>query len=266
MIDKMEQRDIQIKFLGTADSGGIPSHNCKCQICQEYRKANKINLSTCAYIENKNNEIILLDAGIENIATLFDGRKIRAVFLTHFHPDHALGLLRLRYSNDEIICYHPEDKVGFADLFKHKKAIKYIQNTPFKPIYIDELIFIPVPLKHSKNTTGYVIKSPDKTIAYLTDCAGIEKESMDFLLSLNIDECYIDACLAPNYKNGNHLNYEEATIILDKIRAKKSHFIHCCHFTLDYIKKNSVKLKYQYIDASIPINFLIKPNKRKRYL
>jgi phosphoribosyl 1,2-cyclic phosphate phosphodiesterase len=239
---------MEIKFLGTADSGGIPIHNCQCLICKEYRAKNKINLATSAYITCKNDEIILLDAGIEDIATIFDNKKIKAIFLTHFHPDHTLGLLRLRYSFDSIDCYHPKDEQGFADLFKHKKAINYQINTPFTPIIVNELSFTPIPLKHSKNTTGYLIQSENKTIAYLTDCAGIEKESLDFLLSKEIDECYIDAGLAPNFNNGNHLNYEEASKLLDIIGAKKSHLMHASHHTLTYLKSNNINLKYPFID------------------
>lgn len=236
-----------LKFLGTADSGGIPSHNCNCEICDEYRKKGKVNLATSAYIATDNGQIVLLDAGIENIATLFDQKTIKAIFLTHFHPDHALGLLRLRYSCDDIVCYHPKDDDGFADLFKRKKAIEYRENSPFELIKIDELTFTPIPLKHSKNTTGYLIEDKDKTVAYLTDCGGIEQSSMEFLLSKEIDECYIDAGLNPKYENGNHLNYEQATQLLDKINAKKSFLIHSSHEILEYIKTNNINLKYQYL-------------------
>ncbi len=238
---------MNINFLGTADSGGIPSHNCKCQICEEYRTNDKINLATCAYIKCDNDEIILIDAGIENIASIFDGQIIRSVFLTHFHADHVLGLLRLRYSSDNIDCYHPKDDIGFADLYKNSKAITYRENEPFKTLHVNDISFTPIPLRHSKNTTGYLIESPTKTIAYLSDCAGISDKSMDYLLSKNIDECYLDACLAPNFSNGNHLNYEEATLVLDKLNAQKSYFIHGSHYTFDYIRQNNIKLKYPYM-------------------
>ena len=169
---------MEFRFLGSSDSGGIPVHNCGCVACESYRKEGKINLPTCAVLEDEDG-VILFDAGIEDLANQFDKKTIKAVCLTHFHSDHALGLLRLRYSNDTIPCYHPKDEVGFGDLFKHKHSIKYIENTPLQEIVIDNISLIPIPLQHSKNTTGYIIKTPKMTIGYLTDCGGIEEEYLD---------------------------------------------------------------------------------------
>ncbi len=238
---------MKIRFLGSSDMGGIPTHNCYCSICNEYREAGRVNTATCAYIEHQG-EIILLDTGYETLSTHFDTQTICAVLLTHFHADHAVGLLRLRYSNDIIVCHHPEDELGFGDLFKYPKAIEYVMNTPYESFIIGGLTITPVPLYHSKRSHGYIIDDGSYKIGYLTDCSGINPRSMKFLRQANLDECYIDACFAPNYTNGNHLNYEEATLLLDQIGAKNSWCMHGSHFTRAYIKDHNITLKYPYIE------------------
>lgn len=110
----------------------------------------------------------------------------------------------------------------------------------------------PVPLIHSKNTTGYVIQTPKATFGYLTDCGGIEKEYLEFLQSIEFDHVFIDGCFVPP-KKGNHLNYQEATEILDSLKCKNGYFIHQGHDNLEYILKNNPKLKYQYIESGFSI-------------
>jgi len=243
---------MNFKFLGTSDSAGIPVHNCDCIACSKYRDENKTNIATSAAIQYDNN-IILLDAGDENISLTYDGKNIKAVFLTHFHADHALGLLRLRYSNDKIKCFHPKDELGFSDLFKHKMSVDYIQNTPLEVIEIDNISFIPIPLKHSKNTTGYIIKTRSKTLAYLTDCAGIEDEYLNFLKTFEFDYVFIDGCFIPPRK-GNHLNFDDATNLIDKLNTKEGYLMHKGHDTLEYIMKNSIELKYKYVEKDFNID------------
>ncbi len=245
---------MKLKFLGTSNGAGIPVHNCSCSTCEYYRKNKQSNLSTCSYIELDNKSVILIDAGVENIANIFDKRYIKAIFLTHFHSDHALGLLRLRYSYQKILCFHPKDEEGFANLFKHKMSIRYIENKEFKPIYADEIIFIPIPLSHSKNTTGYLIKTKNSTIAYLTDCYAIPNLSLNFLKAINIDYVFIDATYSPLSIGNNHLNYEEATLLIDEIKPKSNGFLmHASHKTLSYIADNKIELKYKYINKGFEL-------------
>jgi len=239
---------MKFKFLGTSDSAGMPVHNCKCVACEKYRTASKTNLATCAVLELKGG-VILFDAGHENLANLLDGVKIKGICLTHFHADHALGLLKLRYSNDSIICHHPKDELGFSDLFKHKKSIIYKENTELKPIFIDNIKIIPVPLKHSKNTSGYIIETPTQTIAYLTDCAGIKDKYLKILQTYNFDYVFVDACFAPP-KQGNHLNYKSASELLNQLNTKNGYLIHQGHETLAYILENDVNLKYKYASSN----------------
>jgi len=245
---------MKLKFLGTADSAGFPVHNCKCKVCEYHREKNIENLSTCAYIKYENN-IISLDAGIENISSIFDGKKIKAVVLTHFHADHCLGLLRLRHSNDNINCYHPKDELGFSDLFKHKHSIIYNEIKAFETLIIDNIKFTSIPLRHSKNTYGYFIETPNINMAYLTDCSGLAKESLDFLKSKKIDYAFIDACYDERKTTGNHLNYLQASDILDHIEVENGFLMHISHTTLEYILDNKIELKYKYLKVNDEFTF-----------
>lgn len=240
---------MRLKFLGSADSAGIPVHNCSCSVCNDYRNKNKKNLSTCAYLQ-VGNQIILLDAGHDDLAFKFDGKNIGAVFLTHFHADHCLGLLRLRHSSNTISCYHPKDKEGFSDLFKHNHCISYNTLDAFESIYVEQIQITAVPLQHSKNTMGYLIEYNNHCIAYLTDCFALSKESFVFLQNKNIDFAFIDACYDESIKSENHFNYEQASGILDRLNVKNGYLMHVSHNTQEYIQKNNIKLSYAYVQAN----------------
>lgn len=239
---------LRLHFLGTSDSAGMPVSHCFCQACQEYRQKGLENLATSAYLEFEDG-VVLLDAGHENLATKMRDKKIKACFLTHFHPDHAQGLLRLRYSSQNFTCYHPDDKEGFSDLFKHAMYIQYRVLAPYENIEIDGVCFTAIKLLHSKTTNGYVIESGKKKIAYLTDCARIEPRELEFLKSKKLDMVFIDACFDERVKKGNHLNYISASKILDYIEAKEGYLMHLSHQTKSYIMENSIKTKYPYVEV-----------------
>jgi len=246
---------MKLKFLGSADSAGIPVHNCECIICNDYRNNKKQNQSTCAYIEIED-KIILIDAGVENVSNIFDKKEISSIFLTHFHADHCLGLLRLRHSKDIINCFHPKDEKGFSDLFKHKHSIIYNEIEAFSKTEINEVKFTSIALKHSKNTFGYIIEYKDIKIAYLTDCSGISSLSMNYLKSVSLDYVFIDACYDERTKSGNHLNYLQASSILDELNVKNGFLMHISHSTQEYIIKNNISLKYRYIKDDEEFNLI----------
>lgn len=240
---------IKISFLGSSDSAGMPVSHCRCVACMEYRSMGEENLSTSAFLELDGGEIILLDGGYEGLASVMRDRVIKACFLTHFHPDHALGLLRLRYSLRKIICYHPDDKEGFSDLFKHPFSIEYKIINPYESVVVNDIKFTAIKLLHSKTTNGYLIETKKSKIAYLTDCGGLREDELKFLKAKKIDAVFIDACFDERVTKGNHLNYKSAAKIIDTIKAKSGYLLHQSHQTRSYIMEKNIQTQYPYVKA-----------------
>ncbi|MDR1976706.1 MAG: MBL fold metallo-hydrolase [Campylobacteraceae bacterium] len=239
-------REIKLKFIGTSDTAGLPVYGCNCAACDMYRKSAKTNSPSCAYIECSEG-VIFIDSGSDALLGIREGKRFLAQFLTHFHADHAYGLLRLRHMNLTAPCYHPKDERGFADLLTRPHGFTFIENTPFKSVSVSGIEFTPIPLKHTRPTHGYLIKTPNKTIAYLTDCSDVEEESLAFLQKQNLNAVFIDASYDIKYNEGKHLNFDEANAMIDKMGAKEGFLIHQSHYSLSYILEHKITLKYPYI-------------------
>lgn len=238
--------DIKLKFIGTADTAGMPVYGCNCAACKMYRTGNRTNGPSCAYIDF-GEDIIFIDSGSDALLKIREGRRFIAQFLTHFHADHAYGLLRARHMSLCVPCYHPEDDRGFADLLTRPHGFRFIKNRPFESVTIQNIEFTPVPLVHTRPTHGYVIKTPVKSIAYLTDCSDIEKPSFEFLKEQRLDAVFIDASYDTAYDEGKHLNFDKANRMIDKIGAKEGFLIHQSHYSLSYVLTHKIELKYPYI-------------------
>jgi len=205
---------------------------CECAVCDDAREKKKSNRSTSAFLELDDGSVILFDAGYDLLSEKFNTTRIRAIFLTHFHADHCLGLIRLRKSPLPITCYIPNDAHGFGDLFMHKDSIEYTVLAPFEKVCIEGVEIVAIPLMHSKPTHGYGIVTCKTRLAYLTDCGGIEAESMQYLKEQAFEHLFIDACYTPEFSSTKHLNWESAGEIIKQSGAKKGYLIHASCKTL----------------------------------
>ncbi|NCD11346.1 MAG: MBL fold metallo-hydrolase [Epsilonproteobacteria bacterium] len=239
---------MKFEFLGTADTGGIPLHMCSCEVCEKARLEKTTNRSTSAFLELDDGSVILFDAGCDTLMDRFNTTPIRAVFLTHFHADHCLGLIRLRKSAHHIPCYIPDDQEGFGDLLVHKNNIEYRILTPFESIHIEGVEIVAVPLEHSKLTQGFVLFTCKKRVAYLTDCGGMRAESLAYLKKQKLDYLFLDAAYTPSFDSDKHLNWESAQALIEAIAPKKGYLIHASCHTLLGVQKRGVVLTYPYIE------------------
>ena len=226
---------MEITFLGTGTSQGVPVITCKCDVCLSGNKKDK-RLRTSVLVKYKQKSIVI-DTGPdfrqqmirENVDTL------DAVLFTHSHMDHTAGLDDIRSynfkskkpmeifcSNDVLKALKMQFSYIFAD-FRYpgvpKVNVNLIDQDDF---FIDSIKITPIKAFHYKLPVhGFRIED----FVYLTDVSNIpekEKEKMK-----NADILVLDSLRKEPHMS--HLCLQQSIDLINELKPKKSYLIHISH-------------------------------------
>jgi phosphoribosyl 1,2-cyclic phosphate phosphodiesterase len=185
-------------FLGTSGGIQVPSFHCTCQTCEDARKNPELR-RTRASLVLSGSENILIDA-TPDVEFQLEREKIRfidRIFLTHWHYDHCFGLGAFPELGS-----HGTWKEKKIDLYLPKQDLDYFENIGFSwtkhryrihPIIPGDIIRLPdfvfeiVKTNHTEDSVGYIIRSPQKTFAYLVDGITPPKKTIERLKEINFD-------------------------------------------------------------------------------
>ncbi|QMU99298.1 MBL fold metallo-hydrolase [Borrelia sp. A-FGy1] len=248
-------------FLGTGASSGVPMLNCNCRVCNSDSTKNKRLRSSLLLNVREIN--ILIDTGPDIRTQLLRENisSIDLVLYTHEHYDHIMGLDDIKFytRNFPLNIYAREStmqhiKNAFPHNFTSKISLSGKANiisnlaTELKPIIFRGIEIIPIPLLHGDIISlGYRIKN----IAYLTDVKFIPDISYKYLKELDV--LIIDALRIKSHPC--HLNFDDATDEVKKIKPKVAYFTHIAHDIMheefDYLKKDNIYLAYDRLQIHI---------------
>ena len=235
---------MEVIFLGTGTSHGIPVIGCDCPVCTSTNPKN--NRTRCSvYVRTKGVEIIIDMTPEFRIQMLREKLSTAdAVLITHTHADHLHGLDDIRpmtfkrpmpfYGSTKVISIIRKRFDYIFNVTQMGGGKPHIQLNPVEgPFFIPtkdggKLEIIPVPMLHGKiETFGYRIGD----FAYLTDCSYIPKASLRLLNGLKV--AVIDAL---KYKDHpTHFTVEKALAMAQKLKAERTYFTHMCH-DIDHAK------------------------------
>ncbi len=224
--------NLEIIFLGTGTSHGVPLIACNCKTCRSKYGRNKRN--RCSVLIKLGAISLLIDTPQELRLQLLKNNisKFNAVLYTHPHADHLLGFDDIRSINRVTSIVIPcfgnkytinEIKRVFPYIFdaiqKGGGLPQVVFNIIDRPIDISGVKIIPLPVKHGKlDILGYRIGK----IAYITDCSYISEETYNKLKG--IDLLIIGALRYRKHKT--HMNIEEAIRVVHKVGVPRAFFTH----------------------------------------
>jgi phosphoribosyl 1,2-cyclic phosphate phosphodiesterase len=227
---------LQVTFLGTGTSMGIPMIGCQCKVCQSKDPRDKRTRTSVWLKINGIN--IIIDTGIdfrqqalrENIST------VDAVLFTHHHVDHIFGLDELRAIN--FLQKKPVAIYSSDHTYQHlKRVYKYVfdnscypSDTPEidhqlideDPFQVFNIEIIPVPLFHGELPVfGFRIGN----FSYCTDVSRIPPESYELLQGSDV----VVLGALRDRPHPTHFTIEQAVVEAQKIGAKKTYLVHLSH-------------------------------------
>ncbi|QJA06000.1 MBL fold metallo-hydrolase [Thermosulfurimonas marina] len=258
---------MQIFFLGTGGSEGLPCPHCFCDHCREARKYPLFRrVPSAVLVLNARGEALLVDAGTD-VAEVCDGLNLQGVLLTHWHADHYAGLFRLGWSPHPLPLVSPEPGRGRKLL---PKGLKERRGAPLKALELGSFRIFPLSLKHTVPTWGYLVEDEEgHSVAFLWDTKGLPLETEAFLRRYRPHLAVVDATYPPEIQAENHNNLREAaeiglSLAHEVLLTHISHQNHSPFFLEEYLGRafpqSPVALAYDGLKHSLayPLSLSLK--------
>ena len=226
---------MQITFLGTGTSQGVPIIACPCSVCQSPDPRDK-RLRTSILVEEKGKNFVI-DTGPDFRQQMLreDVKNLDAVIFTHEHKDHTAGFDDIRAFNfihkkkmEVYASARVQEAIRreYAYIFSDFKYpgipeinLHLIGNEKFK---VEGVEFTPVEVMHYKlPVMGFRIGD----LSYITDANFISGEEKDKIRNSKI--LVLNALRREPHIS--HFTLQEAIEMVAELKPEKAYFTHISH-------------------------------------
>ena len=226
---------MQLTFLGTGTSGGVPSLGCKCEVCRSNNPHDR-RYRSCALLEEGDTRI-LIDAGPDIRMQLmpFAFRPLTAVLLTHIHYDHVAGIDDLRpfcVFGDINIYTNPQTATALKQkmpycftekIYPGAPLLNLHEIHPLEPLKIGGVEIIPFEVMHGKMP---ILAYRIGRLAYITDMKTINPLQEKALEG--IDTLVVNA-LRWEREHHSHMLIDDAIRFARTTSARRVFLTHLTH-------------------------------------
>lgn len=253
---------MNITFLGTGTSTGVPQIGCECPVCRSTDMRDK--RLRCSGLIEVNGQRILIDCGPdfrEQMIRLNDFSAIDAVLITHEHYDHVGGLDDLRpfcvfgdmtvyaerYTAERLRQRIP---YCFAEqLYPGVPRIELKELAALQPFTVGSVEIMPIRVFHAKMPIlGYRIGK----MAWITDMLELPDVSLEQLKDLDV--LVLNALRREPHIS--HQTLEQALSTAKRVGARQTYLIHMSHqmglhSEVSKILPDTISLAYDGLSISL---------------
>ncbi len=227
---------MNITFLGTGTSQGVPFIGCPCPVCTSTNKKDQ-RLRSSVWIETPDASIVI-DSGPDFRYQMIRAnvRQLDAIVFTHAHKDHIAGLDDIRpynfFSGNPVKIYAtPETQEGlhreFSYIFSgmNYPGIPQIEMhtiNPDEPFFVNGVKFTPIKLLHYKlEVLGYRVGD----FTYITDANYIAPEELNKVRGSKA----ITLNALRHEPHISHFTLAQAIELAKDLNAEETYFTHISH-------------------------------------
>lgn len=228
---------MQITFLGTGTSQGIPVLGCPCKVCTSSDTKDKRLRCSILITHEKKNYVIDVGPDFRTQMLKENVTDLESVLLTHEHNDHIIGLDDLRpyifKSKKEMQIFGmPRVLDEIRERFKYafvpqpypgapKFVLQGIEaGTSFS---LDNLLVEPIKVHHgSLEILGFKIGN----FAYLTDVKSLPDETIEKIRGI---EHLVISSLRKGKPHHSHLVLEETIELIRELKPVNAYLTHLSH-------------------------------------
>jgi len=227
--------DLQITFLGTGTSGGVPMIGCDCVVCSSANQKDKRLRSSILVQSEKTTLVVDTTPDFRTQMLRENVKRLDAVIFTHPHKDHIAGLDDIRAYNffqkkplDVYANKLTEEALRreFYYIFSEKKysgipEIKLHAITD-KPFVVGDIPVIPILVYHLRMP---VLAFRFGNFTYITDANRIDDEEKGKIKGSKV--LVVNALRKKEHIS--HFTLQEAIDLVEELKIPSAYFTHISH-------------------------------------